>query len=262
MSFKRLAIAFSVGVFCMYVGLILCLFYFYKGSLFAETLFSERALFSVRLSLITATVATIIAVLIALPAAYALSRFNFFGKQIIDTLLELPMIVSPVSLGAMILISFNTPAGQFVQERGVQFVFTVYGIILAQFVTTVGIAIRLIKAAMDEIPQVYEETARTLGARPADVFFSVLLPLSKRGIIAASVLTWAKAVGEFGATITVAGSMAMKTETLPVAIFMRLAGADIEGTAVLVLILVSIGLGVLYGVRFLAAKQSSYSEEH
>lgn len=262
MSFKRLAIAFSVGVFCMYVGLILCLFYFYKGSLFAETLFSQRVLFSVCLSLITATVATIIAVLIALPSAYALSRFNFFGKQIIDTLLELPMIVSPVSLGAMILISFNTPAGQFVQERGVQFVFTVYGIILAQFVTTAGIAIRLIKAAMDEIPQVYEETARTLGATPADVFFSVILPLSKRGIIAASVLTWAKAVGEFGATITVAGSMAMKTETLPVAIFMRLAGADIEGTAVLVLILISIGLGVLYGVRLFAAKGPSYSEEH
>lgn len=256
MSFKRLAIAFSVGVFCMYVGLILCLFYFYKGSLFSEILFSERTLFSVRLSLTTATAATIISVLVALPSAYALSRFNFFGRQIIDTILELPMIVSPVSLGAMILISFNTPAGQFVQERGMQFVFTVYGIVLAQLVTTAGIAIRLIKAAMDEIPQDYENAARTLGATPTDVFFSVILPLSKRGIIAAFVLTWAKAVGEFGATITIAGSMAMKTETLPVAIFMRLAGADIEGTAVLVLILVTIGLGVLYGVRLFAGKKS------
>ena len=256
MSFKRLAIAFSVGVFCVYAGLILCLFYFYKGSLFTETLFSERVLFSVRLSLITATVATAISVFVALPSAYALSRFTFFGRQIIDTLLELPMIVSPVALGAMILISFNTPAGQFVQERGVQFVFTVYGILLAQFVTTVGVAIRLIKAAMDEIPRVYEETARTLGATPSDVFFSVVLPLSKQGIIASSVLTWAKAVGEFGATITVAGSMSMKTETLPVAIFMRLSGADIEGTAVLVLILITIGLGVLYGVRLLSGKKS------
>jgi len=257
-SFKNLTIAFSVAVFCMYAGLILCLFYFYRGALFTETLFSERALFSVRLSLVTATVATAVSVLVAIPSAYALSRHNFFGKQIIDTLLELPMIVSPVSLGAMILISFNTPAGQFVQERGVQFVFTVYGIILAQFVTTAGIATRLIKAAMDEIPPVYERVAGTLGASPFDAFFSVILPLSGSGILASAVLTWAKAVGEFGATITVAGSMAMKTETLPVAIFMRLAGADIEGTAVLVLILIAIGLSVLYGIR-LFARRRAYS---
>ena len=86
---------------------------------------------------------------------------------------------------------------------------------------------------------------------------SVTVPtLSRQGIIASSVPTWAKAVGEFGATITVAGSMAMKTETLPVAIFMRLSGADIEGTAVLVLILITIGLSVLYGVRLFAGKKS------
>ena len=80
--------------------------------------------------------------------------------------------------------------------------------------------------------------------------------MSRRGIIASAILTWAKALGEFGATITVAGSMAMKTETLPVAIFMRLASADIEGTAVLVLILLAIGLGLLYGVRLLTSRQS------
>jgi molybdate transport system permease protein len=231
-------------------------FLFYKGSLFSEILFSERTLFSVRLSLTTATAATIISVLIALPSAYALSRFNFFGRQIIDTILELPMIVSPVSLGAMILISFNTPAGQFVQERGMQFVFTVYGIVLAQLVTTAGIAIRLIKAAMDEIPQDYENAARTLGATPTDVFFSVILPLSKRVLSRPLFSRGQKQWGNSGATITIAGSMAMKTETLPVAIFMRLAGADIEGTAVLVLILITIGLGVLYGVRLFAGKKS------
>ena len=72
-----------------------------------------------------------------------------------------------------------------------------------------------------------------------------------RGIV---ILTWAKALGEFGATITIAGSMAMKTETIPIAIFMRLASADIEGTVVLVLILICIGLGILYGVRLLTGK--------
>ncbi len=256
MTFKRLAIAFSVLIFLLYAGLICSLFYFYKGPLFLETLCSTRTLFSLRLSLIAATAATVISVFFAIPAAYALSRYRFFGRQVIDTILELPMIVSPVALGALILIFFNTPVGDLVQQKGVQVVFTVYGILLAQFITTVGIATRLIKAAMDEIPTRYEDAAKTLGASPVKAFLTVTLPLSRRGIIASSILTWAKALGEFGATITVAGSMAMKTETLPVAIFMRLASADIEGTAVLVLILIGLGLGLLYGVRMFAQKQS------
>jgi molybdate transport system permease protein len=102
---------------------------------------------------------------------------------------------------------------------------------------------------MDEIPVRYEAVARTLGASPSKAFLTITLPLSRRGIIAASILSWAKALGEFGATITIAGSMAMKTETLPIAIFMRLASAEIEGTVVLILILVFIGLSILYVVR-------------
>ncbi len=254
MSFKRLSITVSFAVFALYGGLILSLFYYYDGALFIETLRSSRTLFSIRLSLFTATVSTVIAVLVAIPSAYALSRFRFFGRQLIDTILELPMIVSPVALGAVVLVFFNTPAGVLVQDHGVRFVFTVYGIFLAQFITTVGIAIRLIKAAMDEIPVRYEEVARTLGASPAKAFLTVTLPLCRRGVMASSILTWAKALGEFGATITIAGSMAMKTETIPVAIFMRLASADIEGTVVFVLILLGIGLGILYVARLLTGK--------
>ncbi|HOF05735.1 MAG TPA: ABC transporter permease [Syntrophales bacterium] len=251
MSFRRLTISLAVFVFLVYVGLILSLFYFYRGPLFIKTLFSERTLYAVGLSLTTATVVTCFSIFFAVPSAYALSRYRFVGRKIVDTLLELPMIVSPVALGAMLLLFFITPAGQFIQERGTQFVFTVYGILLAQFVTTVGISIRLIKAVLDEIPQKYEEMAWVLGRSPANTFFTVVLPLSKKGIASAAVLTWAKALGEFGATITIAGSMAMKTETLPIAIFMRLANADIEGTVVLVLILIGMALGILYGVRLL-----------
>ncbi len=259
MNLKRLSIWLSFSVFFLYGGLILSLLYFYDGRLFIDILRSERTLFSIRLSLFTATIATLISICIAVPSAYALSRFRFPGRQIIDTILELPMIISPVALGAVVLIFFNTPLGVFVQERFIQFIFTVCGIILAQFITTLGIAIRLVKAAMDEIPYRYEEVARTLGASPARAFFTVTLPLSKKGIIAASILTWAKALGEFGATITIAGSMAMKTETIPIAIYMRLANADIEGTVVLVLILISIGFGTLYGIRLLTKKTWSYT---
>lgn len=219
-----------------------------------ETILSERTVFSIKISVMAATIASLLALIIAIPAAYALSRFDFRGRLIIDTILELPMIVSPAALGAMLLIFFNNPVGTWIQNHYVQFVFTLYGIILAQFITTVGVATRLIKAAMDEIPHRYEDVARSLGATPLKAFLTITLPLSGNGILAASVLTWAKAIGEFGATITLAGSMAMKTETLPVAIFMRLATADIEGTVALILILVSIGFTTLYGVRLLTRK--------
>lgn len=259
MQLKKLSILISFSVFFLYSGLIVSLFYFYDKRLFFEVILSERTLFSIRLSLTTATIATIFSVLIAIPSAYSLSRYKFLGKNIIDTILELPMIISPVALGAVVLIFFNTPPGIFIQKKLAQFVFTVFGIILAQFITTLGIAIRLIKAAMDEIPYRYEEVARTLGASPLKAFFTITLPLSKKGIIAATILTWAKAMGEFGATITIAGSMAMKTETIPIAIYMRLASADIEGTVVLVLMLIFIGLGTLYGIRLLTKSSTIYT---
>jgi molybdate transport system permease protein len=255
MSFKRLSIFFASSVFALYAGLILSLFYFWKGSLFMETLFSERMLFSIKTSLAAATIATLLSLILAVPSAYALSRFDFKGRNVIDTILELPMIVSPAALGAMLLIFFNNPLGVWIQDNYAQFVFTAYGIILAQFVTVVGVSTRLVKAAMDEIPPRYEDVARSLGASPVKAFLTVALPLSKKGIIAASVLTWAKALGEFGATITIAGSMAMKTETLPIAIFMRLSSADIEGTVVLILLLTLIGLAALYAVRVLTKRE-------
>ncbi|MGB9712479.1 MAG: molybdate ABC transporter permease subunit [Dissulfurimicrobium sp.] len=251
MNLKRLSIFCAFSTFSVYAGLVLSMCYFLSGRLFVETILSGRTLFSIRLSLLCATIATALSVCLAVPSAYALSRFDFKGKDILDTTLEFPMVVSPAALGALLLIFFNTPLGGFVQKNTFQFVFAFAGIVLAQFVTTLGVATRLLKAALDEIPRRYEDVARTLGASPLSAFFSVTLPLARRGILASIILTWAKALGEFGATIMVAGSMAMRTETLPVAIFMRLASADIEGAVVLILILVSVGFFVLYVARFL-----------
>jgi molybdate transport system permease protein len=258
MTFKRISIAFSIATFCIYALLVLSLFFFFRGEILWDTLRSERTLFSIRLSIMTATISTLLSVLIAIPSAFALSRYDFPGKRAVDTMLELPMIVSPAALGAMLLIFFNNPLGLWIQDHGAQFVFTFYGIILAQFFTVCGVTTRLIKAAMDEIPMRYEAVARTLGASPFQAFTTVTLPLSKRGIYAALILSWAKALGEFGATITIAGSMAMKTETLPIAIFMRLSSAEIEGSVILILILVSIGLSILYIVRLLS-RGASYA---
>ena len=254
MSFRNLVIVCAISIFALYAVLIISLFGFFEWKVFLDTLFSDRVLFSIRLSLFAASVVSILSVIIGLPAAYALSRYEFRGKRVIDAVLEIPMVMSPVSLGAVILIFFNTRGGEYIQDHFTIFVFEVSGIILAQFVTTAGIATRLIKTTIDEIPVRYEAVARSLGATPFKAFFTVTMPLARRGILAAVILSWAKAIGEFGATIMVAGSMAMKTETIPVAIFMRLASADISGTIVLIIILLVFGMGVLSLIRLLGVK--------
>ncbi|MFN3966632.1 MAG: ABC transporter permease [Endomicrobiia bacterium] len=251
MSFRKIFIFFTFSILVLYGGLLFSLFYFWDTSRFLETLFSKRTLFSIKISFIAATVASIFSVLFAIPSAYALSRYEFKGKPFIDTILELPMIVSPAALGAMILIFFNNPVGIWIQKNFVHIVFTFYGIILAQFISVLGIATRLIKATIDEIPKRYEEVAISLGVSPLKSFFTITLPLCKNGILSAAILSWAKALGEFGTTITVAGTIPMKTETLPIAIFMKLATADIKGTVTLIFILTSVGLSPLYFVRVL-----------
>ncbi len=254
LGLQRWAIFSALFVLALYGGLILSIGYFLEGQTLWTSLHSPRTLFAIKTSLLAATFATLLALLIAIPAGYALSRFTFRGKELIDTLLEFPMIVSPAALGAILLIFFNNPLGEWVENHLVTFVFSFAGIVLAQFVTITGVTVRFVKSAFDEVPPEFESTASTLGASPMHTFATVTLPLARRGIIAATILSWAKALGEFGATITVAGTMAMRTETLPVAIYMHLETADIEGTVSLILILVTIGLAALFVARWLLSR--------
>lgn len=256
MGFRRFTISAAFTVFCFYALLIASLGYFFKFDQVWQIWVSERTLFTIQLSLAAATLAAAFALVIAVPAAYALSRFEFRGRLLTDTVLEFPIIVSPAALGAILLIFFNNPLGQWIQDHLITFVFAFAGIVLAQFVTVLGIATRFVKTALDEIPAEYERVARSLGARPFRAFATTTLPLAKRGVFTAFVLAWAKAMGEFGATITVAGTMAMRTETLPIAIYMRLSSAEIAGTVALIVLLLVIGLGSLFLVRWVSRKHA------
>src|SRR3989304_6450425 len=257
MNFRYSMIGAAVCIFIFYLGLILSLFYFVGGKGFWDALSHPNTLFSIRMSLIAATIATFFAVIIGLPSAYALSRFKFFGKEILDTFLEIPIIISPIALGAAFLVFFNTPLGELIQNKGIFFVFEVPGIILAQFATIAGLATRLMKASLDEISPRYEAVARSLGSFSWQAFYRITLPLSFRGLLASIILSWAKAFGEFGATVTLAGAMPGKTETMPIAIYTALASANIDKAVVLILILVVFGLLILYSVR-LTGKRYRY----
>lgn len=248
-SVTWLSIAAAWLVFAVYGVLFGALLWGLTGSTPGDVFRSPRTWFSLRLSLVTATVAAVLAMLVGIPAGYALSRCRFSGRKVLDALLELPMIVSPAALGALLLIFFSSPAGQWLQRHTVQVVFTAAGVVLAQVITVLGVAVRLSKAAFDGVPAELETVARTLGARPWRVWQTVTLPLARRSLAAAFLISWAKALGEFGATIMVAGSMALRTETLPIAIYLRLASADISGAVMIIAVLVTVGLGVSYVAR-------------
>jgi molybdate transport system permease protein len=238
-----------------FVGIVASLITYTDWNSFVSALLSEEILFAIRLSVITATITAIISMFIAIPVAYAISRTEFVGKDIVDSLLDLPIVISPIALGACLLVFFNTQAGAAINNNLIKFVFAVPGIVLAQITVVCALAIRLLKSSFDSIDQRYEQVSRTLGCSKPEAFFRVTLPLAKNGLIAAGVLTWARAMGEFGATVTLAGATPMKTETLPIAIFLSLANANIGKAIAVIFILVVIAVVALLILRKITGRK-------
>lgn len=252
MSLRRVALSSAIGLALLYSGLVISLGPLVHPSSILNHLLTPRVLYATGLSALAATLAVLFALPLAILGGYALSRYDFRGKWLIDAILDLPLVVSPAALGAMLLIFFSYPLTTWIQDHSVNLVFAVWGVVLAQFMTIAGLATRGMKAAFDAVPTRIEAVARSLGATPWQAFRTTTLPMARRGLQVASLLAWAKALGEFGATITFAGTMPMRTETLPVAIYLRLASADLEGAAALILLLMTLGLVALWGIRWLS----------
>jgi molybdate transport system permease protein len=248
-AFRLAFLTILVLLIFFLVGIIIAMVAQTSISKLLATLLSQEVLFAIRLSLFTATTATLMAMIVAVPVAYAISQTDFPGKSVVDAVLDLPIVVSPIALGAALLLFFGTPIGSAIENRFLRFVFEVPGIILAQFTVIHALAVRLLKATFDSIDPRLEQVARTLGYSKRRAFFRVTLPLARNGIIAAAILTWARALGEFGATVTLAGATHMKTETLPVAIFLSLATADVEKAIAIVCILVALAFTALIVLR-------------
>lgn len=251
MNLKRFSILAAFLILGIFLTLLLSLMTFVDPARMFSLITSDRVVFSIGLSVKAALVATAISLILAIPAGYALSRFNFAGKTLVDTLLEVPLILTPVSMGAMLLIFFNTRAGSFLQNNLWSFVYEFSGIVLAQFLTSVGLAVRMIKNTFDEIPPRFEAVACSLGASSGQAFLSITLPMARKGILATLGMTFAKCIGEFGATAMLAGAMPGKSETLPVSIFIRLGSADIEGMTIMILLLLTAGISVIFVLKFI-----------
>ncbi|MBN2467429.1 MAG: ABC transporter permease [Deltaproteobacteria bacterium] len=252
-SIFYILVAFTLVLLVGFYLILLCYTYVRYNPTSLLTLVRTPAVsHAIMVSVISATIATVLALFFSVPASYFLSRNEFFGKVFIDALLDIPVFVSPVALGALLLVLFSSPVGIRVQGFLFPVVFALPGIIVAQFTVVTGLSIRLLKATFDQIPSRYEEVARTLGCSPFQSFCKVTLPLSKNGILAAGIIAWARAIGEFGATITLVGAAEMKTETIPTAVYLSFASADVDRALTMVAILILTALSGLVIIRMIS----------
>jgi molybdate transport system permease protein len=183
-----------------------------------------------RLSVTTATVTALLAALLGVPTAYALSRFNLRFAYIIDTLVDLLIVVPPLIVGLTVLAFFGqTSVGRWLNDT-VGFLYTPRGIVVAQFACASSLAVRVFKASFDQVNPRFEQVARSLGASPVYAFFRITLPLAKNGLLAGFILSWARAVGEFAPVLVVAGTDVGKV--LPVLAFLNMSAGNIELTFV------------------------------
>lgn len=214
----------------------------------------DEVTYAVKLSLLTASAASLAALALGIPTAYALSRNEFRGKRVVEAILMLPFAMPPVALGAALLIFFtNTFIGQ-VANAVLNIVFNIPGIIVAQFVVVYPMVVKVLKSSFDMIDARYEAVARTLGYGRGMVLVKVLLPMAKAGVFAALILAFTRALGEFGATVTLAGATRLKTETLPIAIYLSLSSGDITLTVSLIMVLVAIAATTLIALHHIEKK--------
>lgn len=173
------------------------------------------------LTLRTAALATLLIVPPALAIAWLLARHRWPGKSLVETLVALPLVMPPVATGLILLELFGRrgPLGRWLHAAGLDVVFTWRAVVLAMGVMSFPLLVRAARVAFEEVNPRLEELARTLGARDARVFMTITLPLAGRGIIGGMLLAFARAVGEFGATILVAGNIPGRTSTLSLAIY-------------------------------------------
>ncbi|CUH79087.1 molybdate ABC transporter permease subunit [Tropicibacter naphthalenivorans] len=212
---------------------------------------------AVALSLRVAVWATLAALPLGLLTAFALARWQFPGKQIVNGLVHLPLILPPVVTGYLLLLTFGTraPLGSFLAELGIVFAFRWTGAALAAGIMAFPLMVRAMRLSIEAVDPKLEQAAATLGASRTWVFATVTLPLILPGILAGSVLAFAKAMGEFGATITFVSNIPGQTQTLPSAIYAFLQVPGGEGSALrLVLVSVGVAMGALLLSEWLARR--------
>jgi molybdate transport system permease protein len=196
---------------------------------------------------LTAAAATLLMLAPGVALAWLLARRSFPGKAIVETLVSMPLVVPPVATGLLLLWLFGRRGliGGPLEAMGIEVVFTPRAVVLAMAVMGLPLLVRTARAGFEQVTRRYEQIAETLGAGPWRVFRTVTLPLASRNILAGSLLGFSRALGEFGATIVVAGSIPGRTRTLAVGIYSYTETGQDREAAILLLVSVTIAFAAV-----------------
>ncbi|WP_433307739.1 ABC transporter permease [Actinoplanes sp. CA-030573] len=216
-----------------------------------ERLTEPGILAALRLSLLTATIATAGCLVLGVPLAWLLARVEFPGRRLVRALVTVPLVLPPVVGGVALLLVFGRRGligGWLDSTFGVTLPFTTAGVVVAEAFVAMPFLVISVEGALRGADARYEEAAATLGASRWTAFRRVTLPLIAPGVAAGGVLCWARALGEFGATITFAGNFPGRTQTMPLAVYLALE-QDVDAAIVLSLLLLVVSVGILAALR-------------
>jgi molybdate transport system permease protein len=246
-NFRILTLAFVLILASFIVALLVGIVTHTTPKALIASIFSDEIRFAVRLSIVTSVISTILCIIVSVPAAYALARYHFPGKNLLNTILDVPLALPPLVAGVGLLILFGTTSfGKSLAEAGIKFVFTPLGIVLAQFFVNMPFMFRVLRSTFQGINPRYEYVAQTLGSTEAEAFLKVTLPMAKNGLMAGSIITWCRGIGEFGAALMVAGSTRMQTETLPISLYLNMSTGELAMAIAAATILIVISLVALF----------------
>lgn len=205
------------------------------------------------LSLEVALLALVHIIVVGLLLNYILKRYDVKGKALIDSVLTLPLVLPPVVVGFALLDIFS-PGGAFgawLQSIGIQVVFSKMGAVLASSIIGFPLFYQTVRAALSSIDPAVEDVARTLGASELRIFFTISIPLAWKGIVTGAILAFSRALGEFGATILIAGNIPGLTRTMPLAIYSLVEVGDYSGAFTIVVYICALTLGLLWSVHLI-----------
>lgn len=211
-------------------------------------------LFPLWLSLQVSLTATALTLLVGVPVAWLLARKRFPGRDLLEALVVFPLILPPTVLGYYLLVVIGSqgPVGRALAAVGIELAFTWRAAVLAACVGSIALLIKSAQAGFETVDRRLEEAARTLGSSEWSIFWTVTLPLAWRSVLAGSVLAFCRAMGEFGITLMVAGSIPGKTQTLPLAIYDRVQANEMAEANALALIAIGVVGVLLFGLSRLA----------
>ena len=207
--------------------------------------------YSIWFSLLSCTMSTLLSLGVAVPIGYLMSRFKFPFKSLVDTVLDIPIVLPPLVIGISLLVLFNFPPFDWISDR---VVFEKPAVVLAQFTVACAFAVRTMRVTFDQIPERYEHVALTSGCNRSQAFWMVIFPQARRGLLAAGTLAWARSLGEFGPILVFAGSTRMHTEVLPTSVYLEMQAGSLPGMLAVSMIMIVAAVAALLIARLSGLK--------